>query len=402
MMDRDETMYPKRVFSLAAAALLAASLAGAAVAQTAPSGDQPKQTGLWLTTDFPELTGELGNPSRIDLSIKNSNLPPERVQLSVEDLPSGWDWKLSGGGHDVTAAIVGSDETRDLTLTLTPPKDAKAGTVSFRVVGHAPDQTLTLPITMQLTAAKPAALDLSPELPALRGSPTSSFDFQVAIKNDSPNDATVNLVAQAPDGFTTTFQEQYGTQQLTSLPIKAGESKTVKVSVQPPHEAAAGDYPIVMQATSPQANASTQLVAQVTGQPALALTGPNGRLSGEATAGKAETFTFNIGNTGSAPAKNVRFTANAPSGWKVSFRPDQMPGLDTSGAQPLQVEITPSEKAIAGDYMVTIRANGDGASDSADFRVTVTTSTIWGVAGLGIIAAAVLVLALAVARYGRR
>jgi uncharacterized membrane protein len=79
-----------------------------------------------------------------------------------------------------------------------------------------------------------------------------------------------------------------------------------------------------------------------------------------------------------------------------------MPGLDTSGAQPLQVEITPSEKAIAGDYMVTIRANGDGASDSADFRVTVTTSTIWGVAGLGIIAAAVLVLALAVARYGRR
>ena len=126
---------------------------------------------------------------------------------------------------------------------------------------------------------------------------------------------------------------------------------------------------------------------QVTGQPNLALDGPGGRLSGEATAGKAETFAFDIGNSGSAPAKAIHFTASAPSGWKVAFRPDQLPGLDTDGHQPVQVEITPSEKAIAGDYMVTIRANGEGASDSAEFRVTVTTSTVWGIAGLGIISA---------------
>ena len=33
--------------------------------------------------------------------------------------------------------------------------------------------------------------------------------------------------------------------------------------------------------------------------------------------------------------------------------------------------LTPSSKAIAGDYMVTLRANGDGASESSEFRVTV-------------------------------
>ena len=65
----------------------------------------------------------------------------------------------------------------------------------------------------------------SPELPALRGTPSSSFDFQVAIKNDSPDDATVNLLAQTPDGFVATFKEQYGAQELTSLPIKAGENE---------------------------------------------------------------------------------------------------------------------------------------------------------------------------------
>ena len=39
---------------------------------------------------------------------------------------------------------------------------------------------------------------------------------------------------------------------------------------------------------------------------------------------------------------------------------------------------------------------------SADFRITVTTSTLWGIVGIGIIAIALLVLLGAVARFGRR
>ena len=64
--------------------------------------------------------------------------------------------------------------------------------------------------------------------------------------------------------------------------------------------------------------------------------------------------------------------------------------------------ITPSEKAIAGDYMVPIRVSGDGASNSVSFRATVNTSTQWGIVGLVVIAAALLVLVVAVMRYGRR
>jgi uncharacterized membrane protein len=52
--------------------------------------------------------------------------------------------------------------------------------------------------------------------------------------------------------------------------------------------------------------------------------------------------------------------------------------------------------------MTTFRANAKGDSTTADFRVTVTTSTVWGVVGLGVIAVALLVLLGAVARFGRR
>ena len=54
------------------------------------------------------------------------------------------------------------------------------------------------------------------------------------------------------------------------------------------------------------------------------------------------------------------------------------------------------------DYVASFRANGRGESASADFRITVTTSTLWGIVGVGIIAVALLVLLGAVARFGRR
>jgi uncharacterized membrane protein len=41
-------------------------------------------------------------------------------------------------------------------------------------------------------------------------------------------------------------------------------------------------------------------------------------------------------------------------------------------------------------------------SENTSYRVTVTTSTLWGVVGLGVIAAALLVLIASIGRFGRR
>ena len=101
-------------------------------------------------------------------------------------------------------------------------------------------------------------------------------------------------------------------------------------------------------------------------------------------------------------AEAVKVDATAPSGWKVNFDPKDVAVLAPGADQQLAVSITPAEKAIAGDYVVSVRAGGEGGSASADFRVTVLTSTLWGIAGLGVIGAAVIVLAVAVTRYGRR
>jgi uncharacterized membrane protein len=58
--------------------------------------------------------------------------------------------------------------------------------------------------------------------------------------------------------------------------------------------------------------------------------------------------------------------------------------------------------SITGDYQTTICASSAGGqSGSANFRITVLTSTLWGAVGIGVIAVALLAV-FAVARFGRR
>jgi uncharacterized membrane protein len=52
--------------------------------------------------------------------------------------------------------------------------------------------------------------------------------------------------------------------------------------------------------------------------------------------------------------------------------------------------------------MVSVRANARGESASSQFRITVATSTVWGMAGAGVIGVALLLMLGAVARFGRR
>ena len=77
--------------------------------------------------------------------------------------------------------------------------------------------------------------------------------------------------------------------------------------------------------------------------------------------------------------------------------------MAAGATQQVKVTLTPSERAIAGDYQTTIRASATGGlSESANFRITVLTSTLWGAVGIAIIALALLVVVFAVARFGRR
>ena len=386
----------KTVTRLFAIALL--TLALPAAAQEAPPGVK----GLFLLTDYPAVTVRPGTTSTVSLRLQNYALPPERLSLSVSGVPSGWTATLLGGGQPVAAAMPTTNQSVSLQLRLDVPANAAMGTQNLTVTAKGGSTEISLPVNVTLAKELPAKLTVEPQLPSLRGNARSSFEYQVNVKNDSGRNLVVGFSAQAPQNFETSFTEQYGSQELNSMPIEAGQSKTVKLKVRPPSTIGAGTYPVTMRATSEDVSAETKVALEIAGQPRLSLAGRDGLVSSRAEAGKETTIPILVTNTGTAPAEEVELTSTAPSGWKITFEPKTIDRIPPGQNKEVQALVTPPEKAVAGDYAPTLNAASRGESASQQFRVAVSTSTMWGIVGAGIIAIALLIMVGAVARFGRR
>jgi uncharacterized membrane protein len=358
--------------------------------------------GLYLLTDYPAVTVRPGTTSTVSLRLQNYGLPPERFALSIDGAPSGWTATLLGGGQPVAAAMPATDQSVSLQLRLDVPANADIAASTLTIKADGQGNNVSLPITVNLAKELPAKLTLAPQLPSLRGTPKSSFDYTVSVKNDSGRNLTISLAATAPRNFETSFTEAYGTQELSSVPVDAGAAKDVKLKVRPPSSVDAGSFPIEMTATSGDTTAKTELKLEVVGQPRLSIAGREGLVSARATAGEQSTVPVIISNDGSAAAETVELSGSAPSGWKVEFDKKSVDRIAPGQTAEVNALITPTDKSLAGDYMATIRAAARGESASTQFRVTVGTSTTWGIVGFGIIGIALLVMFGAVSRFGRR
>jgi uncharacterized membrane protein len=110
-----------------------------------------------------------------------------------------------------------------------------------------------------------------------------------------------------------------------------------------------------------------------------------------------------VANAGTAPIRNLNFISKKPSDkWTVEFRPDKLDALNPGEVREIKMDILAPERTIAGDYLMTLTANSPEVNRSVEFRVTVSTPTLWGWVGFGIVALVVLGLVIVFFRLGRR
>jgi uncharacterized membrane protein len=375
-----------------------ASLVDVAVAAEAKTDNVE---GVFLVAPYTAVT--VAAPSAtINLKLHNYGEPPEPVALSVSGVPSGWKAVFLGGGQPVGAAMAATGESVDLTLRLDIAADSKTSSADLVLHADGKATKTTLPLEVTLGNDLPVSLSVKPELPSLSGTPTASFSYNLNVRNDSGKDVLVSLAATLPKGFQASFTKQYDQQEITSLPIKAGETSTVSMKLKLPDNVTAGNYDMEAKVSAAGAEASTPLSVHIEGQPKLTLSTPEGRLSGEAEAGKPTPVNFVVTNIGTAPATKVSVTSFPPSNWKIEFDPKTIDKIDPNGKANVTATLTPGAKAVAGDYVVSASASTEGSSANVDYRVTVTTSTLWGIIGIAIIAIALLAVFGAVSRFGRR
>jgi uncharacterized membrane protein len=380
--------------AILAAVVMAFSALG--LTQTAPQG-------LSLYTVYPSRVVRSGATVDVTVQVQNNGLPTQDVQLSAEGVPDGWSASFLGGGLVVQSVSVQTDKTENVSLKVELPEQAADGSYSMTVVAKSEAGQASLPVSFTVGQTSPTRISLTPNLPVLKGSPKSSFNYRLTVKNDSDEDLLVNFDSQVPDGFQINFTQAVGSQEITSLPVKAGQSQDVNADLTLPTDVAAGSYDFQVGVQAKDASAQVKLSAVITGQSTLKLTTPDSRLSANVTAGKTTALKMVLENTGSAPATGVQFSSSPPTDWKVTFDPATIDSLPPGQQVNVTANVQVPDNVISGDYMVTMTSKSNANdSQSADFRLTVQTSTLWGITGLVLIAIALGVVALAVMRFGRR
>lgn len=378
-------------------------LALIAVVGAAPALAQENQRDLFFYTRYPAQEATVGDVVTIKLTL-GTDTTPQIVRLGMREAPSGWNVTFRGDGRVIQAAYVEPNNNATFDLRIEPPSDVKAGSYRMVAVATGVNQEVALPIELTLKAktVNPAGLAFKVDLPTLRGSPSTTFRYNVTLKNESSEEVPVSLLAEAPRGFQVDFK--LSGQSITSVPFGPNESKNLSVEVRALNtDVPAGTYEIGILARGGDLQATTRLMADITGQPQLLLTTPDGRLSGEARIGEKTEVKLIVRNTGSAPARNIELSASPPVGWTVEFEPKQIPELANGQLVEVTAKVQPSNQAIAGDYLVTFTARpAEAAVATSEFRFTVLTSTIWGLVGIALIAVAVVGVGVAVMRFGRR
>jgi uncharacterized membrane protein len=386
---------PSRVHRSAVSLIAAVAFVGLLAAPTLAV------EGLEISTPFPGVAVAPGSDVSFDLTIAVTER--RQVALSVEGVPTGWEATLRGGGNVVDTVLAIPDESPDVRLDVTIPADAAARTYDMRLVGRSGSLVETLPLSIRVNEAAAGDVTMTTDFPELTGPADATYSFSLTLSNDTAEDLTFALTATGPTGWTVTARPT-SEDQAASATVEAGASETIRVEAEPLPTTAAGTYPLVVAASAGERSVESQLSVVITGNYAMTLTTPDGRLNASGNAGSAITRTILLVNDGTAPLTQVRPSATAPSGWTVTFEPEIVESIPPQQEIEVTSTIVPSGNAIAGDYVITYRASNSDSSASADenIRVTIETSLTWALVGVALILVTLAGLGWVFARYGRR
>lgn len=369
-----------------------------AVAQTEDDSAPPPES-LSLTTPFPAVAVEPGDQVTFDLTISS----PEQaeVELSVSGVPDGWNGTFRGGGFHLDSVMTDPAAPAEVEFSVSVPADATEDTVEMTVAAEAGNQSVDLPLRVRVSSAAGGEVTMSPDFPGLRAPAGETAAFDVTIRNDTPADLQFELDASGPAGWQVTAQPATEAQAST-LAVDAGSSATINVEATSPARAEADQYLINVLARAGSTEVSTELIVEIVGSFSMNLSTTDERLNADVSVGSSSDLGLVVSNTGTAPLTGLSLSATPPSGWDVTFDRSTLEQVPPGDSTVVTATITPSENAVAGDYVITFSASGEEVNDQIEVRTTVTPSAIWGLLGVGLIALTLAALAWVFRRFGRR
>lgn len=356
---------------------------------------------ITLFTPYTGLSVTPGETLTYDVDVINNSGSVQNVTFEVKSLPNDWTYSIKASGHSVKQLSIKPHQEEQVTFEVNVPLQIEKGDYRFQLVANGNgDASSTLPILVTVSEQGTFRTELTSEQPNMEGHADANFTYSANLKNHTAETQRYALQAQAPEGWSVQFKSEGNS--ITSIEIEPNESKDIQIEVTPAENVVADTYKIPVIAASGSTTSELELEAVITGKYGIELSTPDGKVSTDVTAGRNRVIELVVKNTGTADLHDISLSASTPPNWDATFDQDTIPTLAAGESKTVKATLSASDNAIAGDYVTTFRARTAEVSSEAPFRVSVKTSTLWGLIGIAIILVVVGGLYYIVRKYGRR
>jgi len=327
------------------------------------------------------------------------------------DMPEGWTVKFD----PPRLATLEVFESERVYISIGAPEGTAAGDymASFSASGEqASAEKIDVRVTVKVLV-KEEKIEMRAIHPRIEAIAGGDFVFEVEFKYAGADilaeSRSFDLTTTAPQDWEVYMTPQFEKEKhisaidLKPMGVTYGDKTRLVASAPFWPLPEPGEYKITLEAVSGDVKDTLELTAVITARYNLLLAPSGERFNTNATAGRDNYFSIEVGNLGTAPIDKINFSSDKPEGWTVEFSPDKVDSLEAIDTQTVDINIKPPPETIAGDYMVTIRASGvQATSMEMAIRVTVETPTIWGWVGVAIIVVVVIGLIFIFMRFSRR
>jgi uncharacterized membrane protein len=215
-----------------------------------------------VSTKVDSLIASIGDKVYYDISLQNLQSKQNDYKLSVTGLPENWYYRYvdsRGSTSEMAEDIVPASTTKSLVLEIVPPYTVSEGDYNFTAVVTTPDNTtITRDLTLKLKSG--TSMGVASDKLAYSAKPGQAFNINVYVTNNGRGSALTNVKPEitAPTGWVVSSSPE------TATSIKAGETQTFVVSVQPPGNIVASDYSVNIKVTSDQAQSDSDYRITIT------------------------------------------------------------------------------------------------------------------------------------------
>lgn len=350
-----------------------------------------------LYTPYTYLTASPGETLRYNVELINNTDDIRTATLSLDTGSAKWSYDLTAGGYPIREIAVRGGTSESVSLSVVVPYEVNKGDYPFTLNAGSFG---SLALKVNVAEAGTYKSELTIDQPNLQGHSDSTFTYSLKLENRTAAKQQYALSADIPIGWEARFTSS--NERVTSVDIEANASKTISLVLTPSDSAQAGTYDISVQAASGGTSAESQVQAVITGTYGLDLTTADGRLSDKITAGKERNLELIVRNTGTTELTDISLTGETPANWDLSFEPKTIAALQPGEQTTVTAKLKASNKALAGDYVVSLAARSSAKNADAAIRMTVETSVLWGWVGVLIIAAVLGGVYALFRKYGRR